>query len=244
MKTPIIQRPSPNFNQRDLPISILVVHFTHMHTAELALQRLTDTAAQVSAHYLISKTGEIYQLVEESKRAWHAGVSSWRGEKDVNSASIGIELDYAPPDEGPAPDYDPHLLQSLIELSGDIVQRHSIAPRNVVGHSDVAPARKVDPGVKMEWPRLARHGVGLWIDPPATQAVDALRLGDTGPAVAAFQKAMSSYGYGINQDGVFNAETQQVVSAFQRHFRREKVDGIADAQTQTLIYALCRAAIS
>jgi N-acetylmuramoyl-L-alanine amidase len=243
MKTPIVPHPSPNFDQRGLPISMLVVHFTHMHTAELALQRLCDPASKVSAHYLIAKTGEIFQLVDEANRAWHAGVSSWRGEADVNSASIGIELDYRPADEGPDPDYDPRLLQSLVELSGDIVQRYAIAPRNVVGHGDVAPGRKVDPGVKMDWPRLARHGVGLWIDPPATQAVEALRLGDTGPAIAAFQKALSSYGYGVNQDGVFDQQTLEVVSAFQRHFRRQKVDGVADAQTQTLIYALCRAAI-
>jgi len=239
----IQQTPSPNFDARSLPVSLLILHYTNMDSPEAAVARLCDQQSKVSAHYLISQTGEIIQMVDEASRAWHAGVAFWGGIEDVNSASIGIELDH----QGHAADgtmaaYPEAQIASLIDLSQDIIARHNIAAAGVLGHSDVAPGRKTDPGEALDWARLAGHGIGLWLDAVAVEPVEALRRDMQNPAVAALQQALSAFGYKVAQDGVFGAALEAVIISFQRHFRPTRVDGVADAETQTLIYALCRAA--
>lgn len=205
--------------------------------------RLCAPAAKVSAHYLVSRSGAVFQLVEESQRAWHAGVAGWHDIADVNSASIGIELDHPGhlPDGRMAP-YAEAQITALIALGLDIVARHAIAPAHVLGHSDVAPTRKTDPGEALDWPRLAAAGLGLWPDDCAVQMVGPLGEGDRGPDVAALQHALASYGYQLHENGVFGPQMVAVIRAFQRHFRPRQVDGVADAQIRTLVHSVCRAA--
>lgn len=241
---PINSRPSPNFDSRQSTVSLLILHYTNMPTAEQALARLCDAASKVSAHYLIDQHGQITQMVDEAARAWHAGVAHWAGLDDVNSASIGIELDHAGHIDGQMAAYPSPQISALVDLSRDIIARHHIAPAGVLGHSDVAPTRKIDPGEALDWRWLAAQGVGLWADDVRVEKVDTLALNAEGPAVAALQKTLAAYGYGVAPDGVYGPQTQAVVSAFQRHFRPQNIDGAADAQTQSLIYALCRLAKS
>ncbi|MFN3509974.1 MAG: N-acetylmuramoyl-L-alanine amidase, partial [Tsuneonella troitsensis] len=146
--------PSPNCDERSLPVTMVVLHYTEMADAETALARLTDPEAKVSAHYLISEAGEVIRLVDEAKRAWHAGVSFWRGIRDVNSASIGIELDHPGHALGYR-EFSEAQFSALVPLLARIVEEHGIPRANVVGHSDVAPARKIDPGELFPWDRLA-----------------------------------------------------------------------------------------
>ena len=154
----ITQHPSPNFNERapDKPLDMIIIHYTDMTSAEAALNRLSDPEAQVSAHYLISKDGEIYQLVDDSKRAWHAGVSEWEEETDINSRSIGIELDYPGHSNGLAP-YPEVQIQSLIHLCKEIQNRYRIPKSRIIGHEDVAPGRKIDPGPHFPWIQLKEN---------------------------------------------------------------------------------------
>ena len=246
MNRSITARPSPNFNNRadDQHISMLVLHYTNMADAEAALARLCDPTSEVSAHYLISCDGEIFALVDEVHRAWHAGVSAWQGETDINSCSIGIELDHIGHDIGPditmAP-YPAVQMDALIELAGDIVARHAIRPDRVLGHSDIAPGRKIDPGEAFDWASLARAGIGLWPDDTLPEDVPTLTNGDTGPAVAALQQALRAYGYALAHDGRFGPHMEAVIRSFQQHFRPSRVDGAADGETQTRVYAVCRA---
>jgi len=241
---PIASCPSPNFDSRRCPVSLLILHYTNMPSAEQALARLCDPASKVSAHYLIDRQGQITQMVDEGARAWHAGVAHWAGLDDVNSASIGIELDHVGHVDGHMAAYPPLQMAALVDLSRDIISRHPIAPAGVLGHSDVAPMRKIDPGEALDWRQLAAQGVGLWADNVPVENVDTLTLNTKGPAVAALQKTLAAYGYGVVQDGVYGPHTQAIVRAFQRHFRAQKIDGAADGQTQSLIYALCRLAVS
>ena len=246
MSLSFIDRPSPNHNERQRPISLLIMHYTDMADVEAALSRLCDPACEVSAHYLIDKQGRIYRLVDESRRAWHAGVSCWQGERDVNSASIGIELDHAGHNHAghdanrTMAAFPAAQMAALTALASDIIARHGILPANVLGHSDVAPGRKIDPGEAFDWQALAAAGIGLWPDDLPIENVGALRLGDEGPAVNALRQTLAAYGYDIAVSGGFDAAMEAVICAFQRHFRPQKIDGIADAQTRTLIYAVCR----
>ncbi len=215
--------PSPNWDERALPISMVVLHYTEMRSAEEALARLTDPAAKVSAHYLISEAGEVVQLVEEDKRAWHAGVSYWRGHPDVNSASIGIELDHP----GHALGYREFAeaqFEALVPLLARIVRRHGIPRANVVGHSDVAPARKIDPGELFPWDRLAEYKLCL-------PRPDKLEAGDPFDNDAAFYLALERFGYDIT-DG------RKAVEAFQRRWRPEKIDGEIDGQVRAILFRL------
>jgi N-acetylmuramoyl-L-alanine amidase len=231
MSIRIVDRPSPNFSARpaDAAIDTLILHYTGMQSGQAAIERLCDPAAQVSAHYVIDEDGTIHHLVDEQHKAWHAGVSFWQGDQDLNRVSVGIELVNPGHEWGyrafPAPQ-----LASCVALARDIVERHAIAPSRVVGHSDVAPTRKEDPGELFDWALLARHGVGLW--PPETaddgDGTPALALGAQGPAVAAMQAALGGFGYACPTGGVFDAATQPVVIAFQRHFRPAVVDGRFD----------------
>jgi N-acetylmuramoyl-L-alanine amidase len=218
----IVDRPSPNRDSRNgAPIDILVLHYTGMQTAEEALARLCDPAAKVSAHYTIDRDGTIYAHVPESERAWHAGVSYWAGERNVNARSIGIEIVNPGHEFGYIPFADPQI-EALIELAHGILKRHPITPSRIAGHSDVAPARKEDPGELFPWERLARDGIGVW--PKFTRTG-----GD-------FIANLKSFGYGLPPD--VDVAEKDVVAAFQRRFRPAKIDGIADEETRNLASAL------
>ncbi len=208
----MIERPSPNFNDRKLPVSMAVLHYTGMETAEAAIARLADPAAEVSAHYVVLEDGQVIRMVDEAKRAWHAGRAFWRGITDVNSASIGIEIVNPGHEFGYRPFPDAQI-DAVIELLGGIVARHNITRGNVVGHSDVAPARKEDPGELFPWYRLAK--LRLALPRPTKNLMDPL-WPDAG-----FLLALERFGYDIT-DG------EAAVRAFQRRFRPELIDGIVD----------------
>jgi N-acetylmuramoyl-L-alanine amidase len=234
----LVQRPSPNFNERvgvEGP-DILLMHYTGMQSCEAAVQRLTDPAARVSSHYTIDEDGTVYVHVDESLRAWHAGVSHWRGATDINSRSIGIEI-VNPGHEFGYRAFPDVQIDAVIELSHGILSRHRIAPRNVIAHSDIAPGRKEDPGELFPWSRLAGEGIGLWVEVPAVIG-ESLSPGDRGDAVRALQMDLAAYGYGIDPTGDYDGRTRDVVIAFQRHFRPAKFDGVADAQTRDLLRRL------
>ena len=227
-------RPSPNREPRPNggAIDILLIHYTGMRSAAAALDRLTDPEAKVSCHYLIDEDGSIYALVPEAERAWLAGVAFWAGERDINSRSIGIELSN-PGHEFGYRAFPRAQLEALITLSRDILQRHPIPPERVLGHSDVAPARKQDPGELFDWPYLARAGIGLW---PFTD--EKLQSRPDARGDAAFQRDLARFGYGIVVTGEIDQATRLVTIAFQRHFRQHRVDGVADAETRARLEAL------
>ena len=245
MSHTITQRPSPNHDARVRPLSHIILHYTDMADAKAALTRLCDEDAKVSAHYFIHRGGEIVQLVNDERRAWHAGVSYWRGETDMNSASLGIELDHnGHDDKGKMAGFPAVQMQALIWLLQELTARHDIVPQNILGHSDIAPGRKIDPGEAFDWAALNKAGFGLWLDSVKTEDVAPLAEGSEDKAVAPLQKALAAFGYQILADGSYGPKTKAVISAFQRHFRARLVDGIADAETQTLVYAYTRAALS
>lgn len=216
------QAPSPNWDERQLPVSMAVLHYTGMPTGAEALERLCDPEAKVSAHYFIDEDGTVTQLVDEGKRAWHAGRSYWRGVTDVNSASIGIELVNPGHEWGYRPFTDAQM-ESLAPLLADIVKRHDIPRANVVGHSDIAPARKQDPGELFDWDMLARLRLALAVPRPRI----ALLYDNPG----AFYLALERFGYDIS-DG------RAAVRAFQRRFRPQRIDGELDGQTGALLFEL------
>lgn len=232
-------RPSPNFNERPdtARIEILVLHYTGMASAEDAIDRLCSPDSKVSSHYVVDEKGYILRLVEEEKRAWHAGVSSWAGERDINGHSIGIEIANGGHDFG-CPPYPDVQMEAVEALCLDILSRHPISPRSVVAHSDIAPERKSDPGEWFDWARLARAGIGLWAEPSPVLEGPALKLGDRGDTVSELQYRLGSYGYGIEVLGIYDAKTETVVRAFQRHFRPAKVDGVADLSTVATLHRL------
>ncbi len=223
---------------------MLIMHTTCMADTQSALDRLCDPASKVSAHYVIDEVGQVYHLVDERERAWHAGVAFWDGVTDVNGCSIGIEIAHPGPDEnGEGPEFPSHQWQALINLSQDIIGRHPIPAHRVLAHSDVAPSRKTDPGPLFDWQGLAKKGVGLWSDYgekdlaslSSTDLFELAPLQITGnepeksQKVEQLQHALRAYGYQITPDGVYGPATQTVMRAFQVHFRSERIDGIADA---------------
>jgi N-acetylmuramoyl-L-alanine amidase len=225
--------PSPNYNpRRDVERPCLIIlHYTGMLDAQAARDWLCNPQSGVSCHYLIDEEGAITQMVDEELRAWHAGVSSWKGAIDINSRSVGIEI-HNPGHELGYSDFPPVQIESVIALCRDIIARHKIEPQGVLAHSDVAPARKIDPGEKFPWQLLHEAGVGHWVEPEsASEGGRALKRGDAGAEVEALRAQLSLYGYGIAPSGHFDRSMQTVVSAFQRHFRPERVDGIADQST-------------
>lgn len=232
MTLPIAIRPSPNFNERPQPatIDILVLHYTGMESGRAAIDRLCDPASKVSAHYVVEENGDVLRLVDEEMRAWHAGVASWAGINDVNGRSIGIEIVNGGHDFG-SPPYPDVQMQAVERLCQEILLRHPIMPRSVVAHSDIAPERKTDPGEWFDWARLARSGVGVWVEPVPVVDGPLLKLGDRGDPVSELQFQLANYGYGIEVLGVYDIKTEAVVRAFQRHFRPEQVDGVADLST-------------
>ena len=232
---------SPNFGVRrgERGIDMIVLHYTGCPSAESALLWMCSHDSQVSAHYLVDEDGEIVQLVDERARAWHAGVACWAGETDINSCSIGIEIqNMGHAAEGGLPPYPEAQIAAVIALCRDIMARHGIVPTRVVGHSDVAPARKCDPGEHFPWARLAEAGVAVHVPedavPVPAAAEAALGPGEEGDAVAAMQADLAAIGYCPPQTGRFCEETQVVVRAFQRRFRPSRVDGLADAHTLVL----------
>ena len=221
-RLPIVDRPSPNAGDRrpgpdgaPAPIDMLVLHYTDMESAEASLARLCDPAAEVSAHYLIDEDGTIHRLVDEEKRAWHAGLAQWCGIADVNSRSIGIELQNPGHRLGYRP-FPEAQIAALIALARDILDRRPIPARNVLGHSDVAPDRKIDPGELLPWPRLAAEGVGLFPGAPARTD-------------RPIRDILTEIGY--------DPAAEKAVEAFQRRFRPARIDGRADAETTGLAAA-------
>jgi N-acetylmuramoyl-L-alanine amidase len=212
---------SPNRDARPgRPVDVLVLHYTGMRSAADALARLCDPAAKVSAHYLINEDGSTTCLVPEEERAWHAGVSRWRGQERLNDTSIGIEI-VNPGHEFGYRAFTEMQYRALIPLARAILGRWPIPARNVVAHSDIAPGRKEDPGELFDWPRLAAAGIGLW---PADGS------GESRP-VRELQAQLAEVGYGTPQHGELDPPTVLVIRAFQRRFRPEKVDGVADRPT-------------
>ena len=236
----LISAPSPNFDQRRGPPDMVVLHYTGMQTGPEALERLRDPEAKVSAHYMIEEDGRIFQLVPEARRAWHAGVSFWKGERDINAVSIGIEI-VNPGHEFGYPDFPEMQIEALIGLLDAIRGRWTIPNGRILGHSDVAPDRKVDPGEKFPWKRLALDGHGLWVEPDAAPGAP-LALGDEGAGVFALQAGLTRLGYDSAPSGAYDAHTETIVTAFQRHWRPERVDGIADGETRARLVRLLRAA--
>jgi N-acetyl-anhydromuramyl-L-alanine amidase AmpD len=220
---------SPNHGERLRPVSLLILHYTGMPTAESALALLCSAEAEVSAHYFVNEDGSVLQLVPEARRAWHAGKSFWAGETDVNSASIGIEIVH-PGHADPRP-YPEAQIAAVTALCRDVCARHAIRPERVLAHSDVAVSRKIDPGEFFPWGALAAAGVSLHVAPVPVWNDAGIGPGDAGPAVEALQRDLAAYGYGVPVGGVYDEATAQVVAAFQRHFRPGRVDGRADAST-------------
>ena len=218
----IIDTPSPNFSERRLPVSMIVLHYTGMESGQAAIERLRDPSAEVSAHYLIDEDGTILRLVAEDKRAWHAGKSRWRGITDVNSASVGIEIVNPGHEFGYRP-FPEAQMGAVIPLVAEIKARHGITRGNVVGHSDIAPARKQDPGELFNWHALARLRLAL---PRPTR-----NLMDPGWNDSGFMLALERFGYDVT-------DREAAVTAFQRRFRPEHIDGEIDMECRCILLAL------
>lgn len=235
MPLKIVDCPSPNHDPRAIePIDILVLHYTGMRTAEEALARLCDPEAKVSAHYTVDRDGTIFQHVDESLRARHAGVSYWAGVRDVNSRSIGIEIVNPGHEFGYVPFADAQI-ESVIQLSRRIIAQHAIPADRIVGHSDVAPNRKQDPGELFPWERLAQEGMGLWPAGLKTQVMSA-----DGPVEeASFAEKLRQFGYGVPPD--VDWPLRDVITAFQRRFRPSAITGEADQECDAIMDALLAA---
>lgn len=237
---PIRDLPSPNWDERDgAPIDMLILHYTGMQTAQAAIDRLRDPAAQVSSHYVVDEDGSVIRLVPEDKRAWHAGISHWRGHAALNARSIGIEI-VNPGHEWGYRDFPVLQMAAVCDLCLGILSRHPIPPRNVVGHSDVAPDRKQDPGERFDWRALAENGVGLF-------PVDAPDLGTGGPVRDArtlrpVREALREIGYHVAPEGPLDPALSTVLRAFQRHWRPEAVTGQADDGTLVRLLAVLKLA--
>ncbi|MBI2707524.1 MAG: N-acetylmuramoyl-L-alanine amidase [Proteobacteria bacterium] len=215
----IIKTPSPHFNERLCPIDALIIHYTDMLNAEEALAWLINPASQVSAHYLIDEEGLIYQMVEEDRRAWHAGKSFWQGCTNMNSCSIGIELANPGHTHGYIP-FPEAQINSLIKISKDIQNRWGIPSSRILGHSDIAPQRKQDPGHLFPWKSLAQEGLGLW------------------PLSTKEEKQDKNFVSLLAEIGYETVSPSHTLLAFQRHFQPHKIDGIADQETYSLLHGL------
>ncbi len=236
--------PSPNFDARRAPPDMLVLHYTGMRTAEAAVERLCDPAAKVSAHYVVDEDGAILRLVAEERRAWHAGRGAWQGETDCNAASIGIEI-VNPGHEFGYRDFPEGQIDSVISLISDIRTRWTIPDVRIIGHSDLAPERKQDPGERFPWKRLASVGHGLWFE-PALERIEALGpplgLGDEGLGVIVLRAGLHRLGYALQPGGNYDDATRATVEAFQRHWRPAQVDGVADGETRATLMGVLQLA--
>ena len=236
--------PSPSSGERRKGCRphLILLHYTGMPSAARAIEWLAHPKSKVSCHYVVDDTGEITQMVPEAARAWHAGVSYWAGETDINSASIGIEI-HNPGHEHGYPDFPLEQMQAVAALCRDIAERRSIAPEGILAHSDVAPGRKIDPGEKFDWAWLAEAGVGHWVEPaPLILCGEMYDPGDKAPAIAQAQELLRRYGYGVETHGRLDAHTGAVLRSFQLHFRPARTDGRLDGSTldtlQRLVAAL------
>ena len=218
----IIDTPSPNFDERGAPISMIVLHYTGMQDAASAISLLANPDAKVSAHYVVTEDGQVVRMVAEEKRAWHAGRSHWRGVTDVNSASVGIEIVNPGHEFGYRP-FPDEQIDALIPLMQGIKERYGITRGNVVGHSDIAPARKQDPGELFPWARLAKLRLAL---PRPTK-----NLMDPGWTDAGFLLALERFGYEVT-------DPLAATVAFQRRFRPELIDGTVDGECRAILLAL------
>lgn len=249
-----IERPSPNFDARTRPIDLVVLHYTGMQNAEIAIARLTDAApvagkypgpwqnadiaadaplGRASAHYVVDEQGAIYSLVPEEHAAWHAGASSWHGEGEVNARAIGIEIVNGGHDFD-LPDFPTAQIDAVIVLLRDIFARWpELNAARVVAHSDIAPQRKADPGEKFPWKRLAEAGVSIWPEHVATQLV-------SDDVVSTVQEQLALVGYDVKQTGYMDVPTKSALIAFQRRFRPSNLDGAIDDETRFLLAALSR----
>ena len=236
-------RPSPNHGERrgtDAPDAI-VLHYTGMPDDQAAIRLLCNPSSEVSAHYVVLPDGYIIQLVAEARRAWHAGTSSWAGESDINSRSIGIEIANPGHDHG-YPAFPKRQVAAVTALCRSIFTRHRIPAERVLAHSDVAPARKRDPGEKFPWKTLADSGIGLWVKPaPIDPTGPIFTLGETNPAIEEAQTLLARYGYDVTASGYLDSATRDVVAAFQRHFRPQQVDGVIDVSTVSTLKDLLAA---
>jgi N-acetylmuramoyl-L-alanine amidase len=240
MSLDFIDAASPNFDARTAPPDILVLHYTGMKSGPEALDRLRDPQAKDSSHYMVEEDGRIFRLVPEERRAWHAGVSFWKGERNINGVSIGVEIVNPGHEFGYRP-FPEAQIEAVISLITDIRSRWMIGNERIVGHSDVAPGRKDDPGELFPGKRLAPAGHGLWVETAPAPGLP-LSEGEEGAAVFALQAGFTRLGYDLPPSGKFDAATREVVTAFQRHWRQETVDGIADGQTRAQLIALLRLA--
>jgi N-acetylmuramoyl-L-alanine amidase len=218
----IIDTPSPNFDERTLPISMIVLHYTGMQDSASAIARLCDAEAKVSSHYVVDEDGTVLRLVPEDKRAWHAGRSHWRGTTDINSASVGVEIVNPGHEFGYRPFAGPQI-DAVIRLVAAIKERHAITRGNVVGHSDIAPTRKRDPGELFPWSKLAKLRLAL---PRPTR-----NLMDPMWTEGGFLLALERFGYEV-------IEPMAAIMAFQRRFRPELIDGEIDAECRMILLAL------
>jgi len=223
---------------------MVLLHYTGMRTADEAIDRLRDPEARVSSHYVVDEDGRILRLVPEERRAWHAGKSWWKGETDINAVSIGIEI-VNPGHEFGYRDFPDGQVAAVIALIDDIRGRWTIEDARILGHSDVAPTRKTDPGERFPWKRLAEHRQGLWFE-PAVERIAALGpdlgIGDEGLGVHVLQAGLHRLGYEPTPTGRYDETTRITVEAFQRHWRPAKVDGVADGETRATLMGVLQLA--
>ena len=225
---PIVDLPSPNQDERGCSVDMLILHYTGMQTAQAAIDRLRDPRAAVSSHYVVDEDGTVFRLVPEDRRAWHAGVSHWRGQAALNARSIGIEI-VNPGHEFGYRDFPVLQLAAVCDLCLSILTRHDVPARNVVGHSDVAPDRKEDPGERFDWRALAENGVGIWPeDSPDLGTTGAIRDAVT---LRPIRAALTEIGYRVAPQGALDPALSTVLRAFQRHWRPEAITGQADDGT-------------
>lgn len=240
----VTEAPSPNFDARRAPPDMLVLHYTGMETAQAAVDRLRDPQARVSAHYVVDEDGSILRLVAEERRAWHAGVGAWQGETDCNAASIGVEI-VNPGHEFGYRDFPEVQIDAVVSLISDIRSRWTIPDARIIGHSDLAPERKQDPGERFPWKRLASVGHGLWFEPAAERiaALGApLGVGDEGLGVVVLRAGLHRLGYALTPGGDYDDATRLTVEAFQRHWRPGRVDGVADGETRATLMGVLQLA--
>jgi N-acetylmuramoyl-L-alanine amidase len=223
---------SPNHGERaaNKPVDMIILHYTGMASAERALSWLCAPVSGVSSHYLVFEDGRIAQMVGEDRRAWHAGQSYWAGETDINSRSIGIEI-ANPGHECGYRAFPAVQIDAVIALCHDIMLRHIVPPERVLAHSDVAPFRKIDPGELFPWRTLHEAGIGHWVSPEPLSEGPTLQRGERGGAVNALRAALRAYGYDLAEGDEYDAATETITNAFQRHFRPGLVDGAADVST-------------
>jgi N-acetylmuramoyl-L-alanine amidase len=244
MIPPVLSAPSPNFNERAYGIDMLVLHYTGMRDGPTALSRLRDpTFPRVSSHYLVEEDGRVFSLVAEARRAWHAGASSWRGRDDINSRSIGIEIVNGGHDFG-LPPFPERQILAVIRLCQAICRRWAIPQNGIVGHSDIAPLRKLDPGERFPWRLLAEAGVGFWPSATFEEGPSASRsfAAEDAPdgALASVQTDLRAIGYEIPETDLHDVSTTVILKAFQRRWRPSCVSGEADPETVFLIREVAR----